>query len=149
MNKIAGIRNEQKKHPFFYRKLKPVDTDKIFFIKTPNILVGEINIPQNEKQPGNDDGQKIRFPETDEVHPPPFKTEKERHCKTCDVQKKVIILFQKFKNFEVMPLLHGNISTAQTAFRNIRRVLFRGVCGAFCGPFSALSNTSYSYCQTT
>ena len=98
MNKIAGIRNEQKKHPFFYRKLKPVDTDKIFFIKTPHIFVGKINIPQNEKQPGNNNGQKIRFPKTDKMHPTPFETEKERHCKTCNIKKEVIIFFQK--NYE-------------------------------------------------
>lgn len=79
MNEDARIRYEQEKKPFFYREFQYSEPDQILVIKTPDIFVGEIAVPQNKENSDRENRREIGFPMLNEVHPFPLKTEEERN----------------------------------------------------------------------
>lgn len=94
MNKVAGIRDQQEKQPFLNGEFEKSYANQIIIIKTPDLRIGEVDIPDYKKNPRHGNCREIRLPEENEMHPPLLETEAERYGETAELQKKVIEFFQ-------------------------------------------------------
>ena len=84
MYKNAGIRNADKKQPFFDGQIKKFDSGMITGIKTPNTHFGKDNIPNNIENCRQDYRRKNCFPSFDVLHPV-FETIQKRNQKGSDI----------------------------------------------------------------
>ena len=84
MDKKARIRNADKKQPFLDRQIKEFYPRMITRIKTPHSHFRENNIPNNEENSRNQDGQKNSFPSFYILHSV-FKTIQKGNDKGSDI----------------------------------------------------------------
>ena len=84
MNKEAGIRNTDKKKPFFDRQIKEFNSGMVSRIEAPNSHFGKNNIPNYKKNSHYHYSGKNSFPSFDIPHPL-FKTIKKWNQKGRDI----------------------------------------------------------------